>query len=221
MRRFEWIKLAVQPQVTATSLLAEFAQCLGKKLINAVLQQDLVECMTEVFSLRNPQSQLFADPAFVNKLVNDTKGAHDRGIPTIFVAHSQGNLMLAKAFESPLLDPSFTPNPTGACTAALSLSTPIGPSFFDYGWLAWSGFTLNHDVINMLGMNHGVDSLPSPMSSAVDVFAQTHPIAWALKPVQVFWGIQVHFLANYLDDKRAETQTRLNTLIGACTSPLH
>lgn len=210
------LAVGVISPTTGFALLGAYAHCLNTRALNAVLQRDLVECATDVFDLKVAGTQYFPNPEFVDSLTKDSQALHALGKPTIFVAHSQGNLMLASAFDRPAFDPSVNPTAT-VCTAALSLAPPISAQTFrQYSWLHWSGYRLKYDILNNLGLNSDVDVVPAPISAAADRFAALYPILWLTPPVQLYWAARSHFIENYLVDTVDEFRGRLVLLVNTC-----
>jgi len=216
------------PPVTGFSMLADFARCNGTSLITLALKFDLTECATEVFSLYLRGVKIAPDPEFVGKLAHDAKGAHDLGRPTIFVAHSQGTLMFAKALERPELDTLVTPS-ANVCTAGFGLAPAISNSWFStyHPNVHWGSFRIKHDILSLITIgnipiNYDVDSVWAPRAQKIDDWIVKYPGLWEnSKLVKAYWGLQVHYLnPSYLVDRLPLLKDRLFGIMNLCVPPV-
>jgi len=212
--------------VTGFSMMADWVRCKGGRRVEWLRQQDLVECATQVFNLLMGGVQYFPDPEFVGKMAYDSKGSHDRGQPTIYVAHSQGTLMVANALNRPELDTSITQS-AKVCTAGLGLAPAVSNYYFqtNHPNVHWGSFRVKHDILSLITIDgipiqYDVDSVGGSWSNFIDDWALAHPVQWSLKPVKAYWGLQVHYLnPAYLKDNRELLKNRLFGIVDFCVPP--
>jgi len=198
----------------ALAIAVKYAACRGFRLLNEAAQTDLGEAFLQVLDLTSLGAAPIREPLFVGQLADAAQWFHDRNIATIFVAHSQGNLMLAQALAKPQFDRLVTPS-ARICTAAVSLAPPRDPTdFTQYSWLPWSGFILNHDVLTLFLMNTNVDHVHGTIS---DEFDNRFLSIGGYKPsVAYAWGSRIHKIDNYLIDKALESGPRIATMVNGC-----
>ena len=216
-----------RPAPTGFSMMADWVRCKGGRVIEWAQQQDLAECATEVFNLYMRGVEYFPDPEFVGQLARDSKGLHDHGRPTIYVAHSQGTLMVAAALNRPEFNPSIDSS-ANVCTAGLGLAPAVANNYFNVNHpnVHWGSFKIEHDILSLITLpggtpiNYDVDSVKTDWSRFIDSWATAHPIQWQFKAVKAYWGLQVHFLRpSYLVDKIVLLKTRLFGIIDLCVPP--
>jgi len=209
---------AVADGVGPLAVAVKYALCRGWKNLNALGQVDEIEALQEVLDLKTLGTNPIPQPAFVSFLADAAQWFHDRNIVTIFVAHSQGNLMLAQALAKRQFDELQTPS-AHYCTAATSLAPPADPiDFTQYSWMNWNGFIVYHDILTFLPIgltNASVDHVSSRASVDYDnkfVFPNVPTVfdKW-------HWGTMIHrVIPTYLTEKVSEFRPRVDAMVRTC-----
>lgn len=197
--------------------LADMADCVGKQLIRNLIEHDLVEA---AYQMLETQFGIFtAAPEVVDELAAHVTPLLNGGRSMIFVAHSQGNLVVNQALTRVAWDGMPLTDKPDYCIALLSLATPMNPSNFAVRPEYRFELTVDYDILRQLGMEYGVLSLQTPLSQLADVAlanisGQPDSVAVARE-----WGERVHNAsANYFSPINSVTavKNRLEMLRSKC-----
>ena len=199
--------------------LSDMAECLGEQFLRSKVERDLFEALAakldveyDVFSVPNDIVDQLA--AFIPPLLGG-------GRSVIFVAHSQGNLIVEQAMRRAATSTQLNVQ-SSHCTALLSLATPLSPTSFILPDSLRRHLTVKHDILRQLGMEYNVFSLETPISEeADDELEQINPITQPLKRLatELYWGVQVHGAGpNYFQPLNSQVivRNRLEQLRTAC-----
>jgi hypothetical protein len=212
-------------------VLGRFAGCKGSYTALLIAQNDFSEAMDEISRLEIGGN---ADtPVDVNRLADTlAKFYHAENMHTIFVTHSQGNLVLAQALKAlPSIEGKELQ--TGQCTAHISFASPVAKAFFGStpeSSLWATGFQrgqiMNHDVLLLLLPGHNDFGPPWGESYVTrNATAAINAANWLAKPlVKLQWGVKTHeVVPNYFADAANSDLTRrwLKELFVQCRDGVH
>lgn len=142
----------------------------------------------------------------------------------IFVAHSQGNLIVDRALRI-VAQNHVLNDPPSRCTALLSLATPLHPDDFILGPDYRRHLTVKHDILRHYGMNYPdkVFELNTPLSRQADSVLQAASQTKGPREMSGLyghWGTLIHNAAeNYFrpDTSIMIVKNRLTQLRQKCT----
>jgi hypothetical protein len=199
--------------------LADYATCALRDFIRPLIEVDISETVAQKLAIQyglfTPRPEIVtALAAYVPMVLS-----HKRSV--MFVAHSQGNMVVDQALRMVAEDQPLVDRPA-YCTALLSLASPIAPASFVLPDTFRFHLTVDHDILRGLGMEYGILSLQTPISEAAG--SAINAVDPLLKPelylaTKYAWGTLAHGAkANYFepDISIAAVKNRLNLLRSAC-----
>jgi hypothetical protein len=202
--------------------LARFASCSGKGLVLRELERDFGEGIAQFIRLMYEQLEdKVPPPAFVDTFARATRAFHQAGMHTIFVTHSQGNMMLAEAVK--LYPTLLFAKKSPRCVADVALASPIPQAKFGLASERMHGFIMRGDILLLFGRVQ--NDFPRAESYVTDQTAQalggTLPYD-PLLPEHRRWAMELHSVdSNYLQDPKNApgVRTLLDDLFAKCVGP--
>jgi hypothetical protein len=147
------------------STVARYAGCKGERLLRAATTIDVVEAATARFQLISHIAPTNPDVAAIANYVNAHRTQSEIPEHVIFVAHSEGALLVAQALRTL---PALEQHPiqeAQACVATLALASAADRGLFDLDDPYRLGFIVAGDaILNTLVL--GWDILPTPASDS-------------------------------------------------------
>ena len=178
---------------------AAWATCKGAQIGLRFREWDPIEAVRQVVELQhgidiNDSRPLDAD-SLTAKLARYYHGA--LGAHTIFVTHSQGNLILAQALQQ-IEALEQRPLQQGPCTAHASLASPVEKSRFNPRLTSFQrGMIMNNDILLVLGAKNDFSRGNSAVSRQAQAAIDSTNVLLKLIP-KVTWGFKAHeVMPNY------------------------
>lgn len=202
--------------------LADYSRCVAQTFIRSKIEPDVAEAIAQKLDLE--YSWFVPRPDIIAGLAAYIPPILSNGRTLMFVAHSQGNMVVEQALRA-VHDSIPLDSKPQYCTALLSLATPLAPSSFILLPRYRRHLTVEYDILRQLGMEFGITELRTPDSEeARSVLATINPL---LKPkaylaTKLAWGEQVHGAkSNYFEPDSSQSQIKkyLEELQNECTEP--
>ena len=201
------------------------ADCLERILVRSIFERDEVEMVSDMAaSLFGVSVGIPSEVA--EDLADSIPTLIGGGRSLIFVAHSQGNLVVNRALQL-----VTTPHPLNAppsrCVALLSLASPLHPDNFVLDSAYRRHLTVKHDILRQFFMDHPADELETPLSREFDeMLPRLQQEELEMGPGWVEdhrrqWGVKVHnSVENYLTPPTSmdAVRQRLTQLRSKCVS---
>jgi hypothetical protein len=205
--------------------LYQAADCLERILVRSIFERDEVEMVSDMAATLYGVS--FGIPSEVAEdLADSIPTLIGGGRSLVFVAHSQGNLIVNRALQL-VTTPQPLNAPPSRCVALLSLASPLHPDNFVLDSAYRRHLTVKHDILRQFFMDHPADELETPLSREFDEMLPrlqqeelTQGPGW-VEDHRRQWGVKVHNATeNYFKPPASidAVRQRLTELRSRCVS---